>query len=220
MILAAVGMAKEARLVRGPGVRAVAGGARADLLEQRLKAALAAEPIEGIISIGLGGALDPTLAVGDVVIGSEVLRPRGRWLADAAWTRRLHERWPEAKVAPVFGSGDMVLHTLDKAKLRLKHGAALVDMESHVAAKLAAARGLPFAVLRVVSDTAGLSLPNAVAAGIRPDGGMDLFGVLGALAGDPRQLPDLMRVGRDAGAAFSQLKIVRGLLGTELAFAR
>ncbi len=72
----------------------------------------------------------------------------------------------------------------------------------------------------MVSDTAGLSLPNAVAAGIRPDGGMDLFGVLGALAGDPRQLPDLMRVGRDAGAAFSQLKIVRGLLGTELAFAR
>jgi hypothetical protein len=114
----------------------------------------------------------------------------------------------------------MVLHTLDKAKLRLKHGAALVDMESHVAAKLAAARGLPFAVLRVVSDTAGLSLPNAVVAGNRPDGGMDLLGVLGALARDPRQLPDLMRVGRDAGAAFRQLKIVCRLLGTDLAFER
>lgn len=220
MILAAVGMTREARLVRGPGVRAVAGGAQGDLLEQRLKAALAAEDIEAVISIGLGGALDPTLQVGDVVIGSEVLRPRGRWLADAAWTERLRHRWPEARVGPVFGSGEMVLHTLDKAKLRLKHGAALVDMESHVAARLAAARGLPFAVLRVVSDTAGLSLPNAVVAGIRPDGGMALGGVLSALARDPRQLPDLMRVGRDAGVAFRQLRIVCGLLGTDLAFTR
>ncbi|MEI9890257.1 MAG: hypothetical protein WDN45_06185 [Caulobacteraceae bacterium] len=37
MILAAVGMTREARLVTRPGVRAVAGGGRADLLETRLK---------------------------------------------------------------------------------------------------------------------------------------------------------------------------------------
>ena len=220
MILAAVGMAKEARLVQGPGVRAVAGGARADLLEQRLKAALDSQDIEGVISVGLGGALDPTLAVGDIVVGSEVLRPRGRWIADPFWTTRLHDRLPTSRLGPIFGSGDMVLHTLDKAKLRLKHGAALVDMESHMAARLATARGLPFAVLRVVSDTAGLSLPGAVAAGVRPDGGMDLMGVLGALARDPKQLPALMRVGRDADVAFKALKDACGRLGTDFAFAR
>jgi adenosylhomocysteine nucleosidase len=220
MILAAVGMAKEARLVRGAGVRAVAGAARAELLEQRLKAELDAGGIEAVISIGLGGALDPTLAVGDIVIGSDVLRPRGRWLADPAWTARLAERLPGARLGPIFGSGEMVLHTLEKAKLRLKHGAALVDMESHVAAKLAAARGLPFAVLRVVSDTAGLSLPDAVTAGIRPDGGMDLMGVLGALARAPAQLPALLRVGRDADAAFKALKDACARLGPDLAFGR
>ena len=220
MILAAVGMAKEARLVGSVDVRAVAGGARADLLEQRLKAVLDAGDIEAVISIGLGGALDPTLLVGDIVIGTDVLRPRGRWLADPAWTARLAQRLPKARLGPIFGSGDMVLHTLEKAKLRLKHGAALVDMESHVAARLAAARGLPFAALRVVSDTAGLSLPDAVAAGIRPDGGMDLLGVLGALARDPKQLSALMRVGRDADLAFKALKDACGRLGTDLAFAR
>ena len=219
MILAAVGMAKEARLVQGPGVRAVAGGARADLLEQRLKAVLDAGEIEAVISIGLGGALDPTLAVGDIVVGSEVLRPRGRWIADPVWSTRLYDRLPGARLAPIFGSGDMVLHTLEKAKLRLKHGAALVDMESHVAARLAAARGLPFAALRVVSDTAGLSLPDAVLAGIRPDGGMDLMGVLGALARSPGQLPALMRVGRDADLAFKALKDACARLGTDFAFA-
>ena len=96
----------------------------------------------------------------------------------------------------------MVLSALDKAKLRRQGGAVLVDMESHVAAKLAAAHGLPLAVLRVVSDKATVSLPEAVRAGLAEDGRMDLMGVLGALARDPRQLPALVRVGRDADLAF------------------
>jgi adenosylhomocysteine nucleosidase len=216
MILAAVGMLKEARLIQGPGVRAVAGGGRADLLEQRLKAEL--DGAQAIISIGLGGGLDQALAVGDIVVGSEVLRPRGHWVTDPAWTRRIMACLPGARLASVYGSNDMVLHSLDKAKLRSKGGAALADMESHVAAKLAAARRLPFVVVRVVSDTAGMSLPGAVLAGIKPNGGMDLIGVLAALARDPRQLQALMRVGRDADQAFKALSAARAALGPDLAF--
>jgi hopanoid-associated phosphorylase len=216
MILAAVGMLKEARLVAAPGVRAVAGGGRADLLEARLKAALAGA--DAIISIGLGGALDPSLSVGDIVVGSEVLRPRGHWRTDPAWAQRLLARLPTAKLGAVYGSNEMVLRALDKAKLRAKGGGALVDMESHVAAKIAKARGLPFAVVRVVSDTAGLSLPPAVLAGMTSDGGMNLMGVLGALAMAPRQLPALMRVGRDADEAFKALAAARAALGPQLGF--
>jgi hopanoid-associated phosphorylase len=217
MILAAVGMLKEARLVRGAGVRAVAGGARADLLEQRLKAQL--EGATAIISIGLGGALDPALSVGDIVIGSEVLRPRGHWVTDPAWTLRLVLALPGAKRGAIYGSDDMVLHALDKAKLRARGGAMLADMESHVAARIAAAKKLPFVAVRVVSDTAGLSLPDAVRAGIRPDGGMNLPDVLAALARHPGQLPALMRVGRDADQAFKVLKSVRAALGPDLGWA-
>jgi adenosylhomocysteine nucleosidase len=210
MILAAVGMQREARLVErhgaGIGVRAVAGGGRADLLEARLKAAL--EGAEAVLSIGLGGALDPALEVGAVVVATEVLRPRRRWETDAAWREWLLGRLPGARAGAVYGSDEMVLHALDKAKLKGKGGAVLVDMESHVAAKVAAARGLPFAVVRVVSDKATVSLPEAVLAGITEDGGMNLMGVLGALARDPRQLPDLLRVGRDADLAFKVLNSV------------
>lgn len=219
MILAAVGMTREARLVEGPGVRAVAGGGRPDLLEGRLKAALDGGGFSAVISFGLGGALDPAFEVGDLVIGTEVLRPRSRWEADPGWTARLAARLPKARLAPVHGANDMVLHTLDKAKLRRQDGAALVDMESHVAARLASARGLPFAILRVVSDTAGVSLPRAVAAGLKPNGDENLYGVLAALAGDPRQLPALMRVGADAGRAFKALAAARAALGSSLAFA-
>jgi hopanoid-associated phosphorylase len=208
MILAAVGMRREASLVErhgaGVGVRAVAGGGRADLLEQRLTAALGGA--EAILSIGLGGALDPALEVGEVVVGSEVLRPRRRWETDAVWRDFMLKRLPGARSGPVYGSDEMVLNALDKAKLKNQGGALLVDMESHVAAKVAAAHGLPLGVVRVVSDTAAASLPQAVRAGLTPDGGMDLLGVLAALAREPRQLPALMRVGRDADAAFRALE--------------
>jgi hopanoid-associated phosphorylase len=207
MILAAVGMRREARLVErhgaALGVRAVAGGGRAELLEQRLMAAL--QGAEAVISIGLGGALDPALEVGDVVVATEVLRPRRRWETESAWRAFLLQRLPGARAGAVYGSDDMVLNALDKAKLRGKGGAVLVDMESHVAAKVAAARGLPLAVVRVVSDKATASLPEAVRAGLAEDGRMDLLGVLGALARDPGQLPALLRVGRDADLAFKAL---------------
>jgi hopanoid-associated phosphorylase len=209
MILAAVGMQREARLVErhgaGLGVRAVAGGGREAQLKARLEAAL--DGADAILSIGLGGALDPLLEVGDVVVGSEVLRPRGRWETDAVWRDWLLGRLPGARSGPVYGSGEMVLSALDKDKLRRRGGAVLVDMESHVAAQVAAARGLPLAVVRVVSDKAAASLPEAVRAGIAADGGMDLMGVLGALARDPRQLPALIRVGRDADLAFKALDL-------------
>jgi hopanoid-associated phosphorylase len=217
MILAAVGMLKEVRLVQAAGVRAVAGGGRSDLLEQRLKAAF--DGAEAVISIGVGGALDPSLSVGDIVVGTEVLRPRSRWETDPVWTRRLLARLPGAKSGAVYGSNDMVVNTLDKAKLRAKGGAILTDMESHVAAKLAASRRLPFAVVRVVSDTAGFSLPSAVLAGLKPNGGMNLIGVLCTLARDPGQLQALMRVGRDADQAFKVLRTVRAALGPDLGFS-
>ena len=213
MILAAVGMQREARLVErhgaGLGVRALAGGGRAELLEQRLKAAL--EGAEAVISIGLGGALDPALEVGDVVVATEVLRPRRRWEADSTWRGVLLDRLPKARTGAVYGSDEMVLSALDKAKLRERGGAVLVDMESHVAAKVAAARGLPLAVVRVVSDKATVSLPEAVRAGLAEDGSMDLMGVLGALARDPGQLPALIRTGRDAGRAFKALDTAAAL---------
>jgi hopanoid-associated phosphorylase len=210
MILAAVGMRREASLVErhgaGIGVRAVAGGGRAELLEQRLTAAL--DGAQAILSIGLGGALDPSLEVGDVVVGSEVLRPRRRWETDAVWRDFMLKRLPGARSGPVYGSDEMVVNALDKAKLKRQGGALLVDMESHVAAKVAAARDLPLGVVRVVSDTAATSLPEAVRVGLTADGGMSLMGVLAALARQPRQLPALLRVGRDADTAFKALEAV------------
>ena len=107
----------------------------------------------------------------------------------------------------------------DKAGKALAHqasGAAVVDMESHIAGGVAARHGLPFAVARVVSDAAGRSLPKAAQAGMAADGRMDIMAVLASLAASPWQLPALIRVGSEAETAFQALRRGRDLLGPRL----
>jgi hopanoid-associated phosphorylase len=212
MILAAVGMLREARIVEGPSVRAVAGGGRADLLAHRLAAA--ADGASGVLSIGIAGALAPSLEVGDVVIASEVVSEGMRWPTDEPWSDRLAAALPGARRAGAYASDAMILAAAHKTRLHAQTGAATADMESHVAARFAAERGLPFAVLRVVSDNARTSLPGAVTAGVTPVGAMNLWGVLASLARDPRQLPALLRTGRDAETAFKALEALTPSLTT------
>jgi nucleoside phosphorylase len=67
-------------------------------------------------------------------------------------------------------------------------------MESHIAARVAAEHGLPFAVVRVVIDPADQALPAAAEVGLREDGSPNLPAVLQSVAQHPTQLPALMRL--------------------------
>ena len=108
----------------------------------------------------------------------------------------------------IAASDVMVVDAAAKAALHAATGALAVDMESHVAAAFAAAHGLPFAALRVISDGADRALPKAAQAGMKADGGMDVLAVLRALARDPGQLPALIRTGLEAEVAFRQLALL------------
>ncbi len=108
----------------------------------------------------------------------------------------------------IAGSDVMVVDAAGKAALHAATGALAVDMESHVAARFAASHSLPFAALRVISDDARHALPKAVMVSMRPDGGLNLSAVLGSLVRDPRQLPALIRTGREAGVAFRKLALL------------
>ena len=118
-----------------------------------------------------------------------------------------------ARSGPILATGEMLATAEAKRAAQAETGAIAVDMESHVAAAVAARHGLPFAVARVVSDAADRSLPKAAQAGMAADGSMDIGAVLSALARDPRQLPALIRVGREAETAFRVLRRGRDLLG-------
>jgi hypothetical protein len=97
--------------------------------------------------------------------------------------------------------------TEPKDKLRLFHqtGAAIVDMESHIAASIATSHGLPFAVLRVVADPARQRIPQAALRGMRPDGSLDALAVLRALWRRPGEIASMPSVARNAWIARNAL---------------
>ncbi|MGI4876264.1 MAG: phosphorylase [Janthinobacterium lividum] len=194
MILVACGLLREARLIARPGIEVVAGGGDDERLERELDTA--AGRASAIASIGLAGGLLAGLRPGDWIVDC----------ADTAWRGRLLAALPTARSGPIVGSMHAVATAAGKRELHVASGACAVDMETHVAARVAARHGLAFASVRVVSDAADDDLPPAALVGMRPDGGIDLGAVLRSLARHPAQLPALLRTGRNAEKAFRALK--------------
>ena len=75
-----------------------------------------------------------------------------------------------------------------------------------MAARWAAERSIPIAVLRVVSDDAAHGLPPSAVAGMGEDGQVKIGRVLAGLLRRPSELPALIRTGSDVGAAMARLK--------------
>lgn len=218
-ILVATGLRRERRILAGAGVEVVAGGGDHARLEATLDRL--APGMRGIISIGISGALAPGLRPGDWIVADAVLVDDGQMPTDPAWADRLIARLATARRGLLIGVDAIVSDEAQKAVLHRTTGAVAVDMESHVAARVARRHRLPFAAARVVSDAAHRTLPPAALVGMRPDGGMDLPAVLRSLLGNPLQLPALIRTGLEAERAFRALlggyrRLGPGLVGPDL----
>jgi hopanoid-associated phosphorylase len=218
LVIAATGLKTEARIAeRSEGVKALAGGGDETRLAALIEQALA-EGARGIISFGIAGALQPSLVPGACVIGMAVVGG-GQWYpADESWADRLHAALPDAKRGAVIGSSKAVADVKRKATLHEATDALAVDMESQVVARIAKARGLPFAVLRVIADTAAQRLPPAAVNGMKPDGTADIVAVLKSLVAEPSQLPDLIRTAFATQRAMSGLLRCHRLVGPGLGF--
>ena len=214
-ILAVTGLKREAEIAGGAGVVAVAGGGYAKGLGEKLDALHG--DISGVISFGLAGGLSPLLKVGEAVIADQVITGAEQWRCDERWRVALTAKLPGAHQGPVAASATILENAKDKSALFAATGALVVDMESAVAARFAAARKLPFAVLRVISDDARHVLPPAALVAMKPDGGIAIGRVLGSLIRHPLQMPGLIRMARTSGRAFKELLRCRGLCGVGLA---
>jgi 4-hydroxy-3-methylbut-2-enyl diphosphate reductase len=130
-------------------------------------AALAADPAAALLVMGFGGGLDDRGDVGDAVVAETLQGPAGErvacagaeWLASALADGGMSvRRGVVASVARL---------AMGETRTRLRESGALaVDMESVWLA--AAARGRPFAVVRIISDTPSreLTRPLATVAGV------------------------------------------------------
>jgi adenosylhomocysteine nucleosidase len=204
-LIVVVGMVREAKIVAGDGLTVLIGGGQSDRLAQNLGKAIAAGAA-GLVSFGLCGGLHPDLDAGDLVVDSD----------DQDWLAQLRSTVPDAYPGRVLGGDAMVTSVREKARLLHESGADAVDMESHILTAGARSAGLPYAIMRSVSDPADRSLPTCVLAGMKTDGETNPLGVISALARRPWELPALLRTAHEAQRAFEALARARARLGSTL----
>lgn len=214
VVVAVVGLAKEARIVRKAGLTPVIGAGNAKLLARRLKAL--GPNIRGIVSFGLAGALAPLPEVGDVVVASHVVTGREHFACDPGWSAVLRTKLPEAHSVVVVGVDAPAAHMGAKKTLFRDTGAHAVDMESHVAARFAMERGVPIVVLRAISDDAHRTLPPAALERLNLKGKPRLFAILRSMLRERGQTAELLRTAREAGTAFRALRRSLDILGPNL----
>ncbi len=200
-LVVATGMRAEAALLP-PGLRAVVSGGDPARLRRGLDEA--AEGATAVLSFGIAGGLDAALPCGALVVATRVRAPGGAWPADTAWSSAL-VRASGARFGVVAGASSVVSAPDAKRSLRLMTDALVVDLESAVAAAFAASRGLPFAVLRAVADTAEEVLPRAAAVGLSRAGRPAPGRVAMALLRRPGELPALVQVAKRSRTALDAL---------------
>jgi len=210
-IVAVTGLAFEARIASGPGVVTVCSGDRERFAADFSRAV--AGGCRGIVSFGIAGGLVASLRPGTLVVASEVIADGERLATSAGWSQAILRSHPGAIHAPIAGSDTLVALPAAKVALGVGTDAVAVDMESHIAARIAAEHGVPFVVIRAVADPVHRALPDAARGVVSTDGRTDVKVVMLSLAREPRQLVGLMRLGLDARRAQSALRSSRKLLG-------
>jgi hopanoid-associated phosphorylase len=216
VIVAITGLRREARIVMGEGVRAIACGGRADVLRRELNGALDYR-VRGIISFGICAGLSPDVLPGSCIIASEIVTPDEHFPADGAWAIRMRRTLPDAIQGPVAGVNSVLRNGAEKSALFARTGALAADMESGVGAQTAQRHNLPFACLRCVADHAVSDLPDVAIVALRENGTIDVAAILGSLVRRPGQIPALIRLTRESNSAFAGLLRCRRRLGSSLA---
>lgn len=224
-----VGMKTEAELASAPNLalpavfqpKVFVSGANPTRAYEGAKA-LVIEGVDGLLSFGLAGGLDPALRTGDIVVASAVILPDGSRIGtDAAWRAQLRDALlglGRVSAGSIAGQDKAVATKRDKAALKLRTGAGAVDMESHATARAAREAGLPFMALRVILDSAGHGIPWAALAGLGPDGDIQLWPVIGRLVVKPWELPGLVVLARAQAQALDVLGRLAAHLGPTFGF--
>lgn len=212
-----VGLAFEARIAAGPGVRVICSGDGRNLAA-KLTAAIAdarqrVQGCPGIISFGVAGGLAPQLRPGTCVVGSAVISGERRMPISGEWSQKLLQTIPDALPGVLLGVPAPIAHPDEKRKLYLKTGAIAVDMESHIVAAVGLAHELPVAAIRVITDPAKRALPASAVAAMRPNGTTNIGAMLRSVLRRPKELPALFQTALDARAARATLVRGRHLLG-------
>ncbi len=156
---------------------------------------LARFAVDHVVVSGIAGGIDPSATIGSVVTPAVVL--------DVASGREYHPSpLGSMTAAGKIGTVDEVI--VDPARLAglVDQGVIALEMESAGVGPVCESHGVPWSVVRVISDRPddGYTDPSVLGV-LRPDGSTDLAAALKLMATKPNRVPGLMRLGRDASMA-------------------
>ena len=184
---------------------------------------LAASNVQGLVSFGLAGGLDPALAGGTLVLPAAVADEAGeRWEVEVGWRAALLAAGGDAVAAVELSAGvhETVADRHGKEALRARTGAAICDMESQHVARAARTAGIPFLVVRAIADTADARLPAWTLAAIDQEGRVRTARMAAAALSRPADWGTLITLGTASAAASSRLRRLVAAAGPLLGFPR
>lgn len=181
---------------------------------------LAASGVRGLVSFGFAGGLVSELATGMLVLPETVVDTSGgRWPVDAAWRAALAEHVPAPPLVDrAVGVNTAQMTSEAKAMVRAHTGAGACDMESHHVARAAQAAGLPFVVIRAVTDTYGDSVPEWTLLAIGETGALSAGALAVGIAAHIGDWGKLMRLGAASRGASAELRRLVAAAGPGLGF--
>ena len=176
--------------LNGQRVLLVAHGPGRKLAAEAVDAALLRERPDALASVGFCGALDASLAVGEVFVATRVEDGSGAYEAVQPDTRRAF------RSGALISTDHVVSSVAEKQRLG-EGGAAAVEMEAAAVAGRARLEDLPFYCVRAVLDLASEGFTLDYSALLGPDGRFSRARILRAALAHPWLVaPELMRLGR------------------------
>lgn len=181
-------------------------------------AALVDAGADALLSWGMAGALDPKLAVGALLLPPAVVGEGERLPVDDHWRSKLvaalRDVLPAAS-AELWQNPEVVSTVAAKAALRRATGCSAVDMESVAIGAVARAAGIPFLVVRAVSDSAAMVLPAEVLGAVDEYGTASLRRLADGALRRPTMLRDLAQLAHGMSLARRTLRRVARALGAD-----
>jgi nucleoside phosphorylase len=150
-----------------------------------------------LIGAGVAGGLTPDLGVGDLVVAQRILDANGEEapLPDPARVASAAAK-PGVQAGTLLSLDRPLVSIAEKEDWAARVGPppAAVDMESAGWARAAAAHGVPFLIVRIVSDTSEQELPGYLSRCMDSGGGIRRSAVALKALLNPRTIPQLRRM--------------------------
>jgi adenosylhomocysteine nucleosidase len=150
-----------------------------------------------VVVVGIAGGLSPDLAVGMVVVADRLSDAAGEVPAPDSSLIARAAALAGARRGTIHSHTEIAIDPVAKSRLWSRVGRvmpAAVDLESASYARAAAARGVPYLVLRAISDGYDEALPLDFNRYRKPDGSSDRARVLRYTLRHPSIVPELMQL--------------------------